>query len=295
VYLIYICFEMNSSSNFRSSTEISGAFAEDSIGVSGAWDSDEKAIADGLSSALRPLFPSKGAPQMFGPASLMGGGVDIVSHLLSSIGRQGKDAANAGFCATDDFPDDIPVHTAEHDSKLLCECHPFALPDGTVAQMKGCANGEHCTGRNPNLDGHDESGGGVVLRGLLTPSELSTFERTGENPEGPRLCVLCARWYIATAYFWCQEQRNEQILQNTVINWFVNPRDSPSGYRAEYMIPLGSYPGWRCMVGPVVLNNLHKLRLVRRGRVWWVDQSKLLWHSDGHAANGDSADVQAFR
>jgi hypothetical protein len=271
-----------------------GTFGSDACEVVGAWDSEAELIGNGLSVARQSLFPSsKEAPQMFGPGSLVGGGVDIVSHLLSSIGRQGKDASGAPFHASEDFPDDIPVHTAEHDSKLLCECHGFALPDGTVVQMKACANGENCTGTNANLDGHEESGGGVVLRGLLTPHELLHFERTGENPDGPRLCVLCARWYIATAYFWCQEQRNEKVLQNTVINWFVNPRDSPSGYRSEYMIPLGAYPGWRCMVGPVVLNNLHKLRLVRRGRVWWVDQSQLIWEANG-GVSGEAVDAQPF-
>jgi len=277
-------------------SEVSGAFEDESVGVVGAWDAEATQISDALSSARRSLLPlSKGTPQMFGPTSLMGGGVDIVSHLVLSIGRQSKEAGGGAYCASEEFPDDIPVHSAEHDSKILCECHKFALPDGTMADMKPCANGDHCAGHNPNLVGHEESGGGVVLRGLLHPGELSHFEQTGENPEGPRLCVLCARWYIATAYFWCQEQRNEQVLQNTVINWFVNPRDSPSGYKSEFMIPLGAYPGWRCMVGPVVLNNMHKLRLIRRGRVWWVDQSKLVWNSDQAGVDQDAVDVQAFR
>lgn len=235
---------------------------------------------DALTHLQRPLFPSVDPVQMFGPTSVMSGGVDVVSHLMSRVSNSQKaDAMKSFFKASEDFPDDIPVHTVEHDNKLLSECYDYELPDGKLAKMKPCVSGCECAGMHPSLRGHEESSG-IVLRGLLTPRELAKFESTGENPEGPRLCVLCARWYVATAYFWCQEARNESTLQNTVINWFVNPRDSVGGYKSEYMIPSGSHPGWRCMVGPVVLNKIHKLRLVRRGRVWWVDQSELVWRRD---------------
>jgi len=206
------------------------------------------------------------------------GGLNVIHHLVSSIEKNGKLVAPAGvFKANADFPnDDVPVHTVEHETRLLCECHGFPLPDGTIADMKPCSSGEDCQGTHADLRGHEESGG-VILRGILSPEELSHFEKTGENPEEPRLCVLCARFSAAVLYFWCQESRNESVLQNAQINWFVNAQDSPGGYKGEYMIPLHAYAGWQCMVGPVVMNNINKLRLVRRGRVWHVDQSELVW------------------
>jgi hypothetical protein len=167
------------------------------------------------------------------------------------LARNGKPAGEQGFKPCFEFPDDIPVFTAEHESKLLCECSRFALPDGRTAMMARCDAGDNCVGKNSNIDGHEASGGGVVLRSLLTPEELTVFELTGESPKETRLCILCARWYMASAYFWCQETRNERVLQNTIINWYVNPRDCAGGYRSEMMVPMGAYPGWRCMVGPV--------------------------------------------
>lgn len=266
-------------------------------------EADEAAKAY-LSILPRPLIAPRSSvstecntPQMYGPASLSSGGVDIVGKLLENIARNGKPAGEQGFKPCFEFPDDIPVFTADHESKLLCECHSFALPDGRSVMMPSCDAGDNCVGKNSNLDGHEASGGGVVLRSLMTPEELTVFELTGESPKEARLCILCARWYQASAYFWCQETRNEKVLQNTIINWYVNPRDCVGGYRSETMVPMGAYPGWRCMVGPVACNALHKLRLVKRGRSWWVDQSKLLWREPSETSNEDASTrrVQLFR
>ena len=148
----------------------------------------------------RPLIPGQDPaatdkPQMYGPASLSGGGVDIVGKLLENIARNGKPAGEQGFKPCFDFPDDIPVFTAEHESKLYSECHNFALPNGRSAVMARCDAGANCVGKNANIAGHEASGGGVVLRALLSPEELTVFELTGESPKESRLCVLCARWY----------------------------------------------------------------------------------------------------
>ena len=90
---------------------------------------------------------------------------------------------------------DIPIFTFSHECRLLTECYPFMLPDGKMMEMKSCARGEKCVGMYPNLEGHKESGG-IILRGLLTPEEMTSFENTGKNPEGDRLCVLlCSELY----------------------------------------------------------------------------------------------------
>ena len=79
---------------------------------------------------------------------------------------------------------------------------------------------------HPSLQGHEASGG-VVPRGMLTPEELARFEQTGENPDEPRLCVMCARLYVSEAYFWCQESRDDRAVRNVVLNWYVNPKNCP--------------------------------------------------------------------
>ena len=270
--------------------------------VAAATAEDTEAARTYASVLPRPLFPPRSGDEnqntsnMYGPASLSSGGVDIVGKLLENIARNGKPSGDQGFKPCFEFPDDIPVFTADHESKLLCECHNFALPDGRSAMMARCDAGDNCVGKNSNIEGHEASGGGVVLRSLLTPEELTVFQLTGESPKESRLCVLCARWYQASAYFWCQETRNEKVLQNTIIKWYVNPRDCPGGYRSEMMVPMGAYPGWRCMVGPVACNALHKLRLVKRGRSWWVDQSAMLWRDPTErAVESDTGRVRLFR
>jgi len=153
----------------------------------------------------QPLIPKRvggtvdAAAEMYGPASLSSGGVDIVGKLLENIARHGKPMGEQGFKPCFEFPDDIPIFTADHESKLLCECHNFALPDGRSVMMPRCDAGDNCVGKNSNIEGHEASGGGVVLRSLMTPEELTVFELTGESPKETRLCVLCARWYQASA------------------------------------------------------------------------------------------------
>ena len=269
----------------------SNAFASDES------EEEKKASAAYFAIAQKSAFShiSEKNP-MYGPALLAEGGVDIVSKLLESMQRNnGVPSGTEGIKRMTKFPDDIPVFTAEHESKLLCGCHKFALPNGTLASMNPCAAGKNCVGLNSNIEGHEKSGGGIIVRALLTPEELTVFETTGKSPKEERLCVLCARWYMATAFFWCQETRNETSLQNMIINWYVNPRDCEGGYNGDHMIPLGAYPGWRAMIGPVVCNSMHKLRLVRRGHVWWVDQSKLLWRDSRKQDNNDASDTKRVR
>lgn len=203
-------------------------------------------------------------------------GVSVVAKLIESLVA---DDAGTKDGATHDGHrvEDVPVFTAEHETKLLTETYAFPLPNGKTARMLECANGNRCAGMHPALQGH-EACGGVVLRGILTPEELARFEQTGENPDEPRLCVMCARLYVAEAYFWCQESRDERAVRNVVLNWYVNPRNCPGGYKAEHTIPLTAYDDdWSGMCGPVACNSFHKMRLVRRDRAWIVDQSELLW------------------
>lgn len=202
-------------------------------------------------------------------------GVSVVAKLIESLVENGNGSAVAVHDGH--RVEDVPVFTADHETILLTEAYAYPLPNGKTARMLECANGCRCAGMHPSLQGHDACGG-VVLRGILTPEELARFEQTGENPDEPRLCVMCARLYVAEAYFWCQESRDDRTVRNVVLNWYVNPRNCPGGYKTEHMIPLVAYDDdWSGMCGPVACNSFHKMRLVRRDRAWIVDQSELLW------------------
>jgi hypothetical protein len=201
-------------------------------------------------------------------------GVSVVAKLIESLVDNGTQIATHDGHRVED----VPVFTADHESRLLTEAYAYPLPNGRTARMLECANGCRCAGMHPSLQGHDACGG-IVLRGILTQEELTRFEQTGENPDEPRLCVMCARLYVAEAYFWCQESRDERKVRNVVLNWYVNPKNCPGGYKGEHTIPLAAYDDdWSGMCGPVACNSFHKMRLVRRDRAWIVDQSELLWN-----------------
>ena len=218
-------------------------------------------------------------------------GVSIVAKLLEKL--------NDSVQASDDrtaleYPVDIPIFTAEHESRLMTECYLYPLPDGRTAKMLPCGTGSRCMGMHPKLEGH-QACGGIVLRGILTPEELTTFEQTGKNPDDARLCVMCARYYVAEAYFWCQDNHDSRVSRNTIINWYVNPRDCPGGYKSEFTLPIGAYPAWNGMCGPIVCNSLHRMRLVRRGPTWIVDQSDLIWKDPKLAREESHTAAQLFR
>ena len=65
-------------------------------------------------------------------------------------------------------------------SVALTECYPFALPDGRSVDMLPCAR----VFVHRDAPGTARSQrGGIILRGVLTPEELTTFEKTGKNPK----------------------------------------------------------------------------------------------------------------
>lgn len=255
-------------------------------------EADVRDAHDALAS--RPFFGDQGSGARSGGEQITfpmdhiaREGVSVVARLIESIV---ENRAGEGHVV-----DDVPIFTADHESKLLTETYEYPLPNGKTAKMLPCANGSRCAGMHPGLEGHDASGG-VVLRGILTPEELSRFEQTGENPDERRLCVMCARLYISEAYFWCQENQDERVLHDVVLNWYVNPRDCAGGYKKEHMIPLSAYKEWNGMCGPIVCNSFHKMRLTRRGHVWTVDQSELIWKNNDRQRADPAADAaRVFR
>lgn len=198
-------------------------------------------------------------------------GIGIVSRLMESLEKATREDASGPVL---EYPEDVPIFTFSHESRLLTECYPFPLADGTVAEMLPCARGSECLGTSKQLEGHDASGG-VVLRGLLTPEELTCFEQTGKNPEGPRLCVMCARVCVSEAYFETQDAQFERVTRGVCFNFYGNLRGCREGYKREHTIPIGSCARWNGLIAPVACNALNKMRLVRRGGVWTVDQREL--------------------
>lgn len=215
-------------------------------------------------------------------------GISIVSRLMQSL-----DNAVSGSTAAPilEYPKDIPIFTFSHESRLLTECYPFPLPDGTTAEMLPCARGRECLGMSEHLEGH-ETGGGIVLRALLTPEEITRFEFTGENPPSPRLCILCARLFMSEAYFETHDSQFDGLKKGVCFNFYGNLRGCHEGYKREYMIPLGSQSSWDGLIAPVACNALNKMRLVKRTGIWTVDQRELA-HADSKTKRSD--DVQRFR
>lgn len=262
-------------------------------------DADVREALDALTS--RPAFggASSGVASADEQVSFPMGrvareGVSVVAKLIESLveseGGEGRGVAHDGHRV-----EDVPVFTADHESRLLTEAYAYPLPNGKTARMLECANGKRCAAMHPCLQGHEASGG-IVLRGILTPEELARFEQTGENPDESRLCVMCARLYVAEAYFWCQESRDDRTVRNVVLNWYVNPKNCPGGYKAEHTIPLAAYDDdWSGMCGPVACNSFHKMRLTRRDRVWIVDQSELLWSEKPRSIVPERDPAKVFR
>lgn len=197
-------------------------------------------------------------------------GISIVSRLMDELDGAATAEEKAGMC----YDADVPIFTYSHECRLMTECHPFALPDGRTADMLPCAKGSACVGMNPDLRGHKESGG-IVLRGALTPEELSVFETTGKNPKESRLCVLCARNLVCEAYFETQDPSYEKILRGVCFNFYANLRGCKDGYKPEHTVPLGSSSAWNGLIAPVACNSLSKMVIVRKQGVWSVDQREL--------------------
>jgi hypothetical protein len=228
--------------------------------------------------------------KLIGPSTLMPGSNDLCCDLLENICKQSRPIDSKRICMeTDVFPD-IPVFSAQHENKLLCEPHAINIPNGMKVHMRACVSGHNCVGKDMNI-GDAEKNGGRILREMLSPEELVKFETNGSLPSEPRMCVLCARRCATVAYFWCLHERPEIMLRHTVINAYVNPIDCAGGYRSEFAIPNVKDGSWRCMVGPVVTNSLSKMRYRQNKEgVWYVDQQALIWDK----AKAEDEDVSLF-
>lgn len=137
------------------------------------------------------------------------------------------------------LPDELPIFTATHESRILTECVEHRLPCGTAVTPRPCAFGNQCQGLREEIRGHTQSGGGFILREAVTPIELAAFEARGEHPPTERRpCVLCCRHSFSGAYhairFGGIASRAQQCC---VFNWYVNPRGCEQGYESAAMVP----------------------------------------------------------
>lgn len=250
---------------------------------------------DALKSAYQDLSSEDGAVRTEKVRSLpmhrvVKDGISIVSRLMDEFDKAvtPEDKAEMYYDA------DVPIFTFSHECRLLTECYPFSLPDGRSVDMLPCARGYSCIGMHPELRGHKESGG-IILRGVLTPEELTTFEKTGKNPKESRLCVLCARNLVCEAYFETQDSRYEKMIRNVCFNFYANLRGCKDGYKREHTIPLGSGNAWNGLIAPVACNSLSKMFIVRRQGVWTVDQRELAHEYCGEETEERKESVRLFR
>lgn len=200
----------------------------------------------------------------------------VVDRIVQSF-TQKLDKASG---SSQNLPLDTPICTANHESKLLMEPHDQPLPDGKIAKMRPCICGDACLGFHESIRDRDMCGGGCALREMLFPDELQRFETTGKLPTQQKACVLCHRQQTLQAYLLCQGSTEEvgTKFADMHVNLYVNPRDCLDGYASENTIPFETH-GWSYLVGPVAVNRFSKYRWVRRGNVWCVDQTELLWQN----------------
>ena len=220
---------------------------------------------------------SSAKSNFFGPSSLVSGNTDLCCDLLENICKQPRVIDASRVTEGDEFPPDVPVFTADHESKLLQEHHSINLPNGARVHTRACASGQKCVGLDSHFQNFEQCGG-KILREALTPEELILFETNGTVPAEPRMCVLCCRKHAMTAYFWCLHERPETMLRNTIINSYVNPVDCENGYVSELTIPNVKDCSWRCMIGPVVTNVKSKMFWYKKKDVWCINQDALIWN-----------------
>ena len=85
----------------------------------------------------------------FGPSSLVSGNTDLCCDLLENICKQPRSIDASRVTAGEEYPPDIPVFTAEHETSLLQEQHSIILPNGTKVQTRPCVCGSKCVGLEP--------------------------------------------------------------------------------------------------------------------------------------------------
>lgn len=149
-------------------------------------------------------------------------------------------------------PKSLTHFSFEHDQKLLRE--PYRGGDGVWARP--CLRSSYCVGFNPLIAGHYECNGGYALMEYHTPDELEAFERLGERPERPRVCLLCAREFVATEYM----KTHLLAGRSVVLNDFCNS-PGPGGYNPAYLLP--AYTGketFHNIIGQVAGLYLNTLR-----------------------------------
>jgi hypothetical protein len=193
------------------------------------------AVADGgpPASAVLSLPPFQGSAFIDGQESGQSPLVALLEQLYSkderTLARVGVEAGAQS--ASGDLPlplDSLPVFTYEHECALLRE--PFG--NGKGGMTRPCVSGDACIGMHKQLAGHLYSNG-VVLSEMLTPAELETFMTDGTLPNADkrRMCVLCCRYHINSAYLFARKKRH--FSSSHVFNNYVNVTDEPGEYRAR--------------------------------------------------------------
>lgn len=165
------------------------------------------------------------------------------------------------------FQGELEHFSMAHENEILRE--PFV---GAGTMSRPCLLGDSCMGKHKHLPGHAASGG-VILTELMTPGELAAFKETGEPPSERRVCLLCARYQVHSAYLFARKKRT--FPPNALLNHFVNA-GGEGEYSEEYLIPSADDSSWSGVVGTVAGLHLNALRLVQHpDRSWHVDQSAM--------------------
>lgn len=166
---------------------------------------------------------------------------------------------------------DLPLFSYAHEEKLLRE--PFT--NERAVSTRSCSAGDGCVGRNNAIPGHYETNvngkHGVILTELMDPSELQAFYDQDTLPQERRMCLLCARYHVHTAYLHARKSKTFPV--NAHINSYVNA-SGENEYAQEFLIPTPDDSSWAGVVGTTAGLHLNALKLVKgtADNIWHIDQ-----------------------
>jgi hypothetical protein len=175
----------------------------------------------------------------------------------------------------------LPISNATHESELLVQGgvpRYFEEARGVARIPPACCNGKTCEGLSGEIRGLDPGMAGFVLTAYQFPDEWKQFKETGLAPSdiSKRRCVLCERIaFFDIVHSIMALHDSVTISHDVCFQMFRNPVTGPGAYRHDCMMPPPT-DRWNGFCDLVVCHERHRLRWIRLGELWRIDQSELI-------------------
>lgn len=175
----------------------------------------------------------------------------------------------------------VPCFDASFESQLLVEANKTFSIDGRVLTFPPCCYGERCVGmtRDEGMGIRDLPEGGIVLMRAMTPAQYEALITKGEMPRNKKWpCVLCHRKntirFAKRMRILEQSPTQKADMEDCVAQFWCNKVDESGGYWRRYVFAPKEH---EVLVAPLCESNFWSLRGVKRGVLWTIDQSPLVW------------------